>query len=105
MKKIMITQLLCPERHCLMSGLWDDEQTNTGIVENEMFARIKLQQIEMKCFICGSEDIVIEHAVSKFKTIEEAIPKLAEMEYKQMLTREAVAIQRLFNKLHKPDLN
>lgn len=91
--KVRIIQLLCPARHCMMAvayesatgeALPDKMQAFQESVKIGFGARV----FNPWCGICRSHQLVYEDGATIFKTMEEAMPFLREMEKRQAWTRK-----------------
>lgn len=85
---VMISQWLCPLRHCIIALVWDPkETTDRAMIEKgeDFFRRGAVQR---KCGICGSENIVRETRRTKYRTMEEAKPELEILERANAVARQ-----------------
>ena len=90
---IYITQLLCPQRHCIVAMAWDEHETSASEVEHELrkMFRDAVQggHLDPYCGLCRSETFHCENARTLFSTMAEALPHLREQEREQLLTAAA----------------
>ena len=86
---IKIAQVLCPSRHCFMAVAFDGDQVS----DTQAIDELKRQTGEhiavhgSKCALCGSDEFRIEIGVTRFATMDEAMPVLASWEAAQLATR------------------
>jgi len=92
MSKVRIVQLLCPERHCIISTAYESPD---GAEIPEIAQRLRERFEEMVkaglnpwCGICLSRKLEPEDRPSIFATMKEAIPHLREAERLQAQARE-----------------
>lgn len=86
---IKIAQLLCPQRHCFMAIAFDGKST-TDREASYLLAREAADHMRVhgsKCALCGSDDFTLEIGVTRFATMDEAMPVLASCEADQLATR------------------
>lgn len=88
-----IVQVLCPDRHCIFAFAYEPdgkEITDEKMIQSAMNTIDRMAnagEINRWCGLCGSRDLKAEAAVTRFNTLDEAMPHLKEEEAKQMLTR------------------
>jgi hypothetical protein len=102
MSKIHVLQLLCPLRHCCMGAAFDPEMESRESVEKGLLAAMEKIGARHECALCDSKELHFEEGVTKFSTMEEAKPALAEIEARQVVTRmmvEAYAGERGITRL------
>ena len=99
MSKVLIAQALCPKRHCLFATASD----NCTAEELEQVLREKVKHLITEaglmnpwCGICYAAISTwsYEVGVTKFETLEEALPHLQREEAKQMAGRAAIEQER-----------
>jgi hypothetical protein len=86
---IRMIQLLCPERHCIVAALHDDAidagQKHVDQLEAMFFG--SNSQLQRRCGICGSEQLVYEDRITEFPTIETAYCAMNSEMIRQMASR------------------
>lgn len=86
---IRITQWLCPERHCSIAYVWDDQENTPGEIEARGERLYSDGVIRRHCGICGG-DLHVEHGVTKFETLEEAQPEVERVQELNLQTRKNI---------------
>lgn len=86
---ILITQCLCPSRHCVVGLAVEDRSPEEAEATlRELFdAAVKAKQLNRRCGLCGSTDLHFETGKCRFATMEEARPELARLQHEQEETR------------------
>ncbi len=91
---VHLLQVLCPKRHCLYGIAYEEEvQTSEEAIEK---ARAVLDSgvLNKHCGICGSEDLKFEIGVTRWQTLKEAAPYLAEIQAANLATRAMIESRR-----------
>jgi hypothetical protein len=88
--KIHLVQLLCPQRHCVVAGAYPAGEITFEEVCHYLDLKLAAMGGKRRCGICGSSDLHFEDGVTRFQTMEEALPFLREEERKQALTRALI---------------
>lgn len=92
---IYLTQLLCPQQHCLIAVAWDEDEQSAPVAEAllcEGFQdAVKRGNLNPFCGLCRSETLHCESRVSGWRTLEEALPHLLRAEQEQLLVAVAAA--------------
>ena len=83
---IILSQWLCPHRHCSIAVVWDDAVNTKEEMEEKGEGLYKSGQINRRCGLCCG-DLSPEHRGSVFSTIEEAEPWLRLFERHMMAKR------------------
>ena len=83
---IWLSQWLCPKRHCSIAFAWDDGQTTRQEVEERGRRLYQEGAVNPWCGICG-QGVQVEHAPTRFKTLEEARPHLERLQRENLLAR------------------
>lgn len=95
---IWITQLLCPQRHCIIAAAWDDQEDAAPQVEHQVrtgfFESVKKHELNPFCGICQSRSLHCESGPTKWKTMEEALPHIKREEAKQIADAAILKAQR-----------
>lgn len=96
---ILITQCLCPERHCILAVAFDDEVTPTSTAEKQLREMIDelvaSGTLKKECAICRRErPLHLETGATKFKSLAEAEPILRQLARRQEATREFLRAAR-----------
>lgn len=91
MSKVRIVQYLCPQRHCILAAASDDT-TDAELIhalQQKALQLIAEKQFNPICGICGARQDrwVFEVGVTKFDSLEEAMPHLEQCQLQQMLSR------------------
>lgn len=90
---VYLTQCVCPQRHALLALAFEAEHDDlakalciTGMIPRMegLFAR---GVINRHCGICGATELAFEMARTPFRTIDEAMPNLREIERMNLFTR------------------
>ncbi len=85
---IMITQLLCPTRHCIIACIFDDAtetaEKSVGLMK-EMVAKLELNPW---CGLCGSTVLKYETAKTQFATMQEATPTMLALQAGNLLAMQ-----------------
>ena len=90
---IMISQWLCEKRHCAFGLAWDSRASTEAEVM-ELGRSLLAGTFNPRCGICGpGSTLRVEHAATRFRTMEEANADLASQEAANIRTR------RLFDEL------
>jgi len=79
MGKVHLVQWLCPHRHCLLAGAYEEGVgTFDGVVE---FLQLSARKMNLNpwCAICGSRELRYEDAPTRWATLIEAAPHLGEI--------------------------
>ena len=91
MRKVRIVQLLCPQRHCIVSTAYEspDGAEIPEMTERvrEGFAELVKTGVNPWCGLCYSRDLRAEDRPTKFATLDEAMPHLMESAKQQAATR------------------
>jgi hypothetical protein len=95
---IHIIQLLCPQRHCVYAVAYDVEEMPDDVA----LAMFQLQfdkwvdekVLNRECGICKSTKLEYETRRTKWKTKEEAMPALKQLEQEQLATRAIIDAQK-----------
>jgi hypothetical protein len=87
---IWITQWLCPQRHCSIGLFWDDAQETKNTVTAQGEAMYRKGPINRWCGICGSRKLKPEHAVTRFRSLEEGMPEFRRMQRENLATRKII---------------
>lgn len=78
-KRVRIAQLLCPSRHCIAASpyQWPD----VSMEQAEALLHDLVEQLRMNpwCGICGSQDLKVDDQPTKWTTMQEAAPHIAEI--------------------------
>jgi hypothetical protein len=101
---VFLSQWLCPNRHAAIGGVWDDAGTNREevVAEGELvFTRGGLNR---RCGICGGP-LVVEHAVTRFRTLEDARREFERLQARNVATRAALELLGLTADQKKPERN
>lgn len=89
---IWITQLLCPERHCIFAFVFDENVTTRDIAERDLVAAfqklVDTHALNPWCALCGSHVIKPESARTKYATMEEALPHIRKSEDANIASRK-----------------
>lgn len=92
---IWLTQLMCPQRHCLTAVAWDEHKQSAPTVEallHEGFRDVVGKgQLNPYCGLCRSETLHCESRATPWTTMEEALPHLQRAEQEQLLVAAAAA--------------
>jgi hypothetical protein len=92
MSRVRIVQMLCPERHCIVGNAYQSpdgepiEEMRSRLLE--FFRGLCAHGAEDRCGICHSRKYTIEDAPTRFQTMDEAIPYLADNAAQQKATCE-----------------
>ncbi len=91
MNKVKIVQCLCPQRHCIL-GFASDDHTDAELCETlklELDKCIASQQYNPHCGVCGAkkETWIFEVGVTKFNSMDEAMPYLKVQQFQQILSK------------------
>lgn len=92
---IHIVQCLCPDRHCIMAVAYDDAVTDGEEAQRKLQGVIKQAVdaggvINPWCGICQSRDFYYEDGVTRFRTMEEAMPALEQGQRDQLASRALI---------------
>ncbi len=92
---ICITQLLCPQRHCVLASVWDDAESSADTAEPQLRdtfqSWVASGKLNPYCGLCRSETLHCETGVTPWQTMEEALPYIREQERQQAIVRAAAA--------------
>jgi hypothetical protein len=91
---IHIVQCLCPDRHCVIAVAYDDAETSGEEAQRQLQALLKnavdQRVLNPWCGICLSWDLYYEDSVTRFRTMEEAKPALAQCQTDQFASRALI---------------
>jgi hypothetical protein len=91
---IHLIQCLCPDRHAIMAIGYDPETLSPDDAMHGFKAFMQQMfdkhEVNPWCAICGSSLLVYEDRATPFKTIEEAMPVLAQLQIEQAITNAAL---------------
>lgn len=92
MPRVRIVQLLCPQRHCVVASAYlspnGAEIPKMAERLREHFAEWVASGANPWCGLCQSRDLWAEDQPTRFATMEEAAPHLAESQRLQRATRQ-----------------
>lgn len=92
---IHLTQLLCPQRHCVMALAWDERESSAQETESELREMFRTAVgkglLNPFCGLCRSETLHCESGRTRWSTMEEALPHLQRHEQEQVLVAAAAA--------------
>jgi len=92
---IYLTQLLCPQRHCVLAAVWDESDNTAREVESQLREQfreaVQTRQINPYCGLCRSETLHCEHGRTPWATLREALPHIQAAEREQLLIAAAAA--------------
>ncbi len=92
---ICITQLLCPQRHCVVASVWDERDSSAALAQEQLREQfqswVKSGALNPYCGLCRSETLHYESGVTRWQTMEEALPNIREQEREQALFAAAAA--------------
>lgn len=98
---IYITQLLCPQRHCVIAAAWDDSASNANEVEAQLMREfhdmVNAAKCNPYCGLCRSEVLHCESRVTSWSTMAEALPHLRKSEIEQMIVAAAATLKAGLN--------
>ena len=86
---IWVTQWLCPQRHCSIAYVWDDQEKTQEEIEATGERLYSDSVFRRHCGICGG-GLHVEHGATKFKTIEEAQPEVERLQELNLQTRRII---------------
>jgi len=86
---IWITQWLCPERHCVIAVAWDDQETTTEEAKRQGEQAFTKGIVNRWCGICRGS-LHVEHGRTRFKTMDEALPRIKEIEQANLRARSII---------------
>lgn len=94
---VYIVQALCPMRHCLLALAYEptggqDAETMTATLRSHFKELIEAGVMNPWCGLCRSRDIQFENALSKFATLDEAMPEMKKMAEEQAAVRAAMQV-------------
>jgi hypothetical protein len=87
---VMIVQMLCPKRHCLLACAYEEGVGNFAESCSALKAMINPGPFNDYCGICGSQVLHFEENRTRFKTLVEAAPSLTEQVMANLRTREVM---------------
>lgn len=95
---IHLTQLLCPQRHCVVAAAWDENESCAQEAEDALRKQfrdaVQIGKLNPYCGLCRSETLHCEVSATGWQTLEEAIPHLQRAEQEQILVAVAAASHR-----------
>jgi hypothetical protein len=98
MARIHITQCLCSNRHAIIAFAWEEpDQTPESAIDKikEVISHAVEQKIlNPWCAICDSYDFIYEDGITRFMSMEEAIPHIRDVEEENMAARRAFEAER-----------
>ena len=86
---IWITQWLCPRRHCAIALAWDDQEITAEEAERRGEQTFTQRILNRWCGICGGS-LHVEHGRTRFKTMDEALPHVKEIEKANLRARSII---------------
>jgi hypothetical protein len=91
---IHLLQCMCPSRHCIVAIAYDPDslpaETAMNGFQSLVGVLIQQKRIDPFCGLCGSRVWHYEDGVSKFKTVQEAMPMLQALELQQARFRQFI---------------
>lgn len=87
---VRIVQLICPKHHCIMGGAYEEGRSSYEETVRLISDFMKSSAVEHRCALCGSTDLHFEDARTKFQTLQEAAPYLAEQQRQNAMTRALI---------------
>ena len=88
---IHIAQCLCPQRHCMAAMAFDPAATPEGVAVESLRTAVRegiaSEFFNPWCGICKSREFHYEVGVTRFRTMEEAMPHLKETERQNAIAR------------------
>lgn len=98
MKKVHVTQCLCPARHCITAIVWEEPEFTKETAEDHLKGLVEglvaHHLLNPWCGICNSRDLRYEDGITRFKSMHEALPELAKLQLEQIRTMQAIAVSR-----------
>ena len=91
---VHILQVLCPSRHCLFAIAYEEDKQSHESAKEQAHMVFDEGLINPWCGICGSKVLRLEIGRTKWKTMEQAAPHLAEAEAAQLATRAQMERER-----------
>lgn len=91
---VRLVQLLCEHRHCILASAYDDKEETKDHAIKQIEGLLDLGISGRFCGICGSKDLHYEEGVTKWETLEEAMPHLAKAQIEQIKSRAAIETLR-----------
>lgn len=92
---IWLTQLMCPQRHCLTAVAWDEHKNSAQAAETllrEGFRdAVGKGSLNPFCGLCRSETLHCESRVTPWSTMDEAVTHLKRAEQQNLLVAAAAA--------------
>lgn len=88
--KVRICQLLCPQRHCIIAAVYEDDKDTARNVKLKLAAKLTELKVNPWCGICGDIHFAYEDKPTIFESIADALPVLYE-EQRAQLRLAAVA--------------
>jgi len=93
--RVRIVQLLCPARHTIVAVAYLSQDGAPEVRHSLMVQNAsRLGMVQAYCGICGSDELRIEDAATRYTTMAEAQPALATIERENMETRRRVDAAR-----------
>ena len=84
MGTVHITQCLCSQRHCILAMAWEEPLHTPELAESRLQRVVEMEiadkRIDPWCPICHSREFHCEDGVTKFDSLEEAMPNLCRVE-------------------------
>ena len=90
---VVIVQALCPSRHCILAGAQEGEPKELEwMLRTQIEILVARNAINAHCGLCGApkRTWTYEAGVSKFATMEEALPEIQRLEAEQLALRQAM---------------
>jgi hypothetical protein len=101
---VVIVQALCPSRHCIVACAKEGEDPKLLEFFRRMIeVAVSRHAINPHCGLCGAPKSTwtYEVGVTKFATMEEALPEIQRLEAEQLeLRRQMFTSGRAFDVLH-----
>lgn len=96
---VYIAQLLCPSRHSIMAvshvcGSDAEEEALAAALWHRFDEAVAANVLNRRCGLCGSTNLHVETARTRFATMEEAMPHLKACEEAQRQTAAALKASR-----------
>jgi hypothetical protein len=84
---VMLIQLLCPERHCVMAGAYEQGAETFESAVKGMKAQMQVMGVADYCGICGSIHLEYEEQATTFETLRDALKPLLVLQAVNLKTR------------------
>ena len=86
-KRVHLVQLLCPARHCVVAGAYEDDAHTLAEISAQIEAQFTNGTLNRRCELCQSRELHFEEGRTSFRSMAEAAPALGALVLANLATR------------------